>query len=82
MQRTIFTIAFGATLGTAGLALAQGYYGAPAPDYGYAAPPSYVQTAPAPAAAAPGYYYSYPTIQGLHTGGTASRAYPFSQKTN
>jgi hypothetical protein len=81
MHRTIFTVAFAATLGTAGLALAQGYNGAPAPDYGYAAPPAYGQPMPAPAVAPPGYY---PTdnSNGLHSAGTANRAYPMGQKTN
>jgi hypothetical protein len=86
MYRTLTTaaIAFGATLATAGLALAQpapgAYYG-PAPYYNAAPNPYYApQYAPAPQA---GPYWSPPaTYDGLHTSGGSSRAYPYSLKTN
>jgi hypothetical protein len=84
MKRTLaIATAFGALLGTTGLALAQN---ATYPGYnnGYYPPPN--QTAPTTTVAPPaatGSTWGSPAVStDAHTGGGASRAYPGGLKTN
>jgi hypothetical protein len=77
----IAAAALGATLATAGVALAQGYapgpYNNPGPYY---PPYATVPVAPMP----PVYYQPAPVYSDPHTGGGASRAYSYwgAQKSN
>ncbi|HVH77888.1 MAG TPA: hypothetical protein VM782_00735 [Stellaceae bacterium] len=87
MKRTFaVAIAFGATVATTGLALAQPAYGPNAATYYY---PSYAAPPPPPAAGiyppAVPYPYGYYGYDETHSGGGASRAYSSwggGQKTN
>ncbi|HWE77624.1 MAG TPA: hypothetical protein VG270_03790 [Pseudolabrys sp.] len=82
MKRTLaVAIAFGVTVGTAGIALAQPTYGPNATYYDpyYAAPPP-----PAVTAYPPAYPYGYYGYGDAHSGGGAARAYSYwgAQKSN
>jgi|HubBroStandDraft_5_1064220.scaffolds.fasta_scaffold174111_2 hypothetical protein len=79
MNRLLTTgVALSVLLGTAGLALAQGYNPGPY----YSAPPAYGQPVPPPQAAAQQYGWQNAPNGEPHTGGGASRAYSGGQKTN